>query len=307
MSSLTSPGLVRAGDKAIIAARKYLEKLSLFSTDFSADAVAPGTTLKIPVFSGTATDFNPSASPTPAGYNNSEGSIKWAAITFNAHKKLTFGLTDSDKLLVDTDPFWANCGKAAGQAVGQALLTVATSKLVYTAATQYTSWSCTLANMAKIREKCAAASIDPARCVVILEPATYATLLALLPSNVIGDGSAVVSGVIDGLFGFKAVIEGNTISKQSGESSGTAVNKGVGFVVPEDALAVAARIVRPQDGVCEEFGTTTDEITGLTLGHRVTVDQNSGTRNYTVEAVLGAALTLQSSNGAPTILQLVTA
>ena len=161
--------------------------------------------------------------------------------------------------------------------------------------------------MAGLRASCAANNYDPARCVVILEPASYAAILAALPANVIGDGSAIVTGIAPGLFGFKAVVEGNTISKQSGESSGSAVNKGVGFVVPEDALAIGARVIRPQDGVCEEFGTTTDEITGLTLGHRITVNQNSGERFYTVEALIGAALTAQSSNGAPSFLQLVTA
>ena len=299
-SSLTSPGLIVAGDKAIIAARKQLEFVKLFATDFSADAVQPSSTLKIPVFSGSATDFDPDNS---AGYNNPEGTIKWAAVTFSNHKKLTFGLSDKDKLGVDTDPFWANCGKAAGQGVGIALVNLVTSCLAYTAATQITSWSVSLANMAALRAKCSANNLDPARCVVMLEPVSYAALLALLPSNVIGDGSAVVTGVAPGLFGFKAVCEAGTISKASAADA----SKGVGFIVPEDGLAVAGRVVVPQVGVCEEWGTTTDEITGLTLGHRVTVNQNSGERFYTVEAVLGAALTDQSSTGAPKILQLVTA
>lgn len=303
-SSLTSPGLVAAGDKAIIAARKHLEFVKLFSTDFTDDAEKPGTTLQIPVFAGTAVDFAPESNH---GYNDVEGTIKYASVQFATHKKLTFGLSDKNRLLVDTDPYWTKCGVAAGQGVGMALVSAITSKLVYTAAMQITSWSATLANMAALRAACATNGLDPARCTVILEPTSYAAILAVLPANVIGDGSAVVSGVAPGLFGFKAVVEGTTISKQSGESSGSAVNKGLGYVVPEDALAIGARVVKPQDGVCEEWGTTTDEITGLTLGHRVTVNQNSGERFYTVEALIGAALTLQSSNGAPKFLQLVSA
>lgn len=304
MGSLTSPGIVRAGDKAIIAARKALEKISLIASDFSDAAVEPGTTLKLPVFSGTASSFDPSNSH---GYNDEEGTIKWAAVEFDTHKKCTFGLSDKDKLLVDTDPFWPKCGDAAGQAVAIELVKAVTGVLVYTAATQITSWSVSLANMAGLRASCAANGLDPARCVVVLEPTSYAALLALLPANVIGDGSAVVDGIIKGLYGFKAVVEGTTISKQSDLDGTTPVNKGVGFVVPEDAVLVAGRVVVPQEGTCEEFATTTDEVTGLTLGHRVTVDQNSGKRFYTVEAVVGAALSLQSSNGAPKFLQLVTA
>ena len=299
-SSLTSPGLIAAGDKAIIAARKQLEFVKLFATDFTDDAIQPSTTLKIPVFAGAAATFAPGSSH---GYNDTEGTIKWAAIDFSTHKKCTFGLQDKDKLLVDTDPFWTKCGVAAGQGVGLALVSEITSKLVYSAATQITSWSATLANMAALRASCAANDLDPARCVVILTPDAYAAILVALPANVIGDGSAFVTGIAPGLFGFKAVCEGTTISTASTASA----TKGVGFVVPEDALAVGARVIKPQDGVCEEWGTTTDEITGLTLGHRVTVNQNSGERFYTVEALIGAALTLQSSNGAPKILQLVTA
>lgn len=303
-SSLTSPGLVAAGDKAIIAARKHLEFVKLFATDFTDEAVKPFTTLKIPVFAGTAVAFDPSNSH---GYNDTEGTIKYASIAFGTHKKLTFGLQDKERLLVDTDPYWSKCGVAAGQGVGMSLVSEITSKLVYTAATQISSWSATLANMAALRAACATNNLDPARCVVILEPTSYAAILAALPANVIGDGSSIVNGVAPGLFGFKAVVEGTTISKQSGVSNDAAVNKGLGYVVPEDALAIGCRVIQPQDGVCEEWGTTTDEITGLTLGHRVTVNQNTGERFYTVEALIGAALTLQSSNGAPKFLQLVSA
>ena len=299
-TSLTSPGLVLASDKAIIAARPALEKVTLFATDFTDAVVAKGTTLTVPVFSGSAADFNPSSSH---GYNDTEGSIKWAQVPFSTHKKCTYGLTDKDSTLVETSPLWAKAGPAAGSAVGKALAAVVASLLTYSAATQIASWSCTLANMAALRGSCATNNFDPANCVVILEPSTYATLLALLPSNVIGDGSAVVTGILRGLFGFKAVIEGTQISK----ASAAAANKGVGYVVPADAICVACRTIQPQEGTCEEFGTATDEITGFTFGHRITVDQNSGQRNYTVEALMGAALSLQSSNGAPGFLQLVTA
>lgn len=304
-TSLTSPGLVFASDKAIIAARPALEKVTLFATDFTDDAVTKGTTLTVPVFSGSAADFNPGSSH---GYNDPEGSVKWAQVSFSTHKKCTYGLTDKDSTLVETSPLWAKAGPAAGGAVGKALTSAVASLLTYTAATQISSWSCTLANMAALRGSCATNNFDPANCVVILEPATYATLLALLPSNVIGDGSAVVTGILRGLFGFKAVIEGTQISKQSGVGEASAaVNKGVGYVVPADAICVGCRTIQPQDGTCVEFGTATDEITGFTFGHRITVDQNSGQRNYTVEALMGAALSLQSSNGAPGFLQLVTA
>ena len=298
-TSLTSPGLVFAADKAIIQARKALEKLSLFTTDFSADAVQPGTSLKIPVYSGTAVDFNAGSS---AGYNDAEGAIKWASLPFETHKKCTFGISNKDKLLVETDPMWANAGKAAGQAVGQALLSAATSKLVYSAATQVTGWSATLANLAALRKSCADNDLDPARCVVMLEPATYATILALLPANVLGSDTAIVDGIAKGLYGFKAVIEANTIST----TSASGVTNGVGFVVPEDALAIGARVIDGSD-TSEEWGAVTDEVTGLTLGHRVTVDQNAGIRYYTVEGLIGAALTRDASNNAPKFLQLVTA
>ena len=58
-TSLTDPSLVFAANKALIAAHPAIAKVTQFATDFTADAVKPGTTLKIPVYDGgTAESLN---------------------------------------------------------------------------------------------------------------------------------------------------------------------------------------------------------------------------------------------------------
>ena len=49
-SSLTSPAAIYTAASAIVAARKAISRVTQFATDFSADSVTPGTTMKIPVF-----------------------------------------------------------------------------------------------------------------------------------------------------------------------------------------------------------------------------------------------------------------
>ena len=88
-TSLTSPALAFSTDKAIIAARKALAKVSLFATDFSNEAVQPGTTMKVPVFTpGTASAFNASSN----NYEKADGTLTYADVLFDKHVKNTFAV-----------------------------------------------------------------------------------------------------------------------------------------------------------------------------------------------------------------------
>ena len=93
------------------------------------------------------------------------------------------------------------------------------------------------------------------------------------------------------------------------KASAAAANNGIGFIVPEGAIASANRVVTPvrEGGNLIEFGTITDEATGFAFGQRVVVDADQGTCSWSVDTLFGAALSLQSSNGAPGFYQLITA
>ena len=278
-SSLTSPAAIYTAASAIVAARKAIARVTQFATDFSADAVTPGTTMKIPVFTAaeTAAEFN----PTSNNYENPDGTVTWASVNFK-HIKSTFQFNDTDFLLADGTKFWDNAGAASGGAVS-AGIEKAVGDLITSAGIEGTHAmaSVTKKAVAQIRAKCATIGCDPGRSVVLLEPGYYAELLSLLDSNIYGGAEAVRNGLVPGLFGFKAVAEFGAFP-----DGGT-----LGAVIPEDAVAVAARVVPVQSPkVYEEVGVWTDPESGLSLGIRRHGAPKDGSNFMTVEASIGAAL-----------------
>lgn len=285
-TSVTSAGLKAAADKIIIASRPSLEILRLFSTDFSVDNAKKGSGVAVEVLSATAGDFGAGN-----GYTKSTNKIAPANVVLNKHKKSTFTIGDIDALENEFAPVWSNLGPVAGKAVAAAA--VADVCAVLTAASAkatVTNSAATLADFCEIRAGVVAEGLDPADCTLLLKPATYATLLSVLPANVLGADEAIRRGQIGAFLGFKAVIEAPSIA---GEVKG--------YVVPTGAVAVAARTVQPvkQGGNLVEFGTIQDEETGFVFGQRVVIDADQGTCSWTVDSLYGCALAYASDNGAP--------
>ena len=280
-SSLTSPQLVNAADKAIIAARHSLSTARLFATDFTADAVAPGTTLKVPLFSGTAASFS-----AENDYENVDGSVTYASITFNQHPKSTFEFTDVDFTLVNGSRFWDNAGAAAGEAVADAIdsaICGLINKTNISAEQVLTTANISLKTIAALRANIETAGAKAKKTILLLNPTNFAALLGCLTADVYGDKSAIAEGMIPNLLGFKAVVQAN-LSTDSGEKLN-------GALIPADALAVAGRVVPVlSPNAYEEVGTMTDEDSGLTLGLRRHGAAKTGSNFLNVEALFGAAL-----------------
>lgn len=277
-SSLTSPQLVFAANKAIIAAHRAIDSIRLFSTDFTADAVQPGTTLKIPVYKAQAAAFNAESND----YENPDGTVTWASITFGNHVKSTFEFTDKDFLEFARSGVWENATRASGESIALSIVD-AVGGLVTAAniTNDETLASITLANIAALRKTCVDYGIEPSKTVLLLDPANFAVLLSLLPSLAYGGSEAIRNGVIPSLYGFKAVSEFSGF-----KATETTL---VGALIPEDAIAVAGRVV-PVDSpaVYQEVGTETDPQSGLTLGIRRHGSPKTGTNFCTVEALFGA-------------------
>ena len=91
-------------------------------------------------------------------------------------------------------------------------------------------------------------------------------------------------------------------------ASAESATKGVGFLVPDAAIAIAGRgIEQAVDGMYAEYGTTTDDDSGLTITSFVHGQPGKNARFMNVAALLGSTLTRTSSNKAPGFVQLVTA
>ena len=303
-SSLTKKGLLAAADKVIIGARPALELVSQFTTDFSAEAVKPGTGVAVDVLkAGTATFVK---GTNDYGTGNT-GTVKNITVTTDIRKISSFMLDDLDALEDETSHLWDKFGPAAGRAIGADLVKSVTGKLTRTnRADAYTlAGSPALGDFFKIRGYIEGKGIDPSTCVLLLEPTTYSLLCSLLNAGIVGDGSVVRAGIIGQALGFKSVFSGPTISTDGAAASD---GKGKGFVVPENALAVVNRVVKPIKGVAGgllEYGVSTDEVSGVSISQRVVYDAKAGECWWSAEGLFGSKLTLADSNGAPGYYQIV--
>ena len=302
-TSVTSQGLVAGADKVILSARPYLEFIKLFSTNFAAINSAQYNAVAVNVLASSSEDFG-----VGAGYTHPTNTIKPATVTLDAHRKSTFTIGDVDAITNELAPCWAEMGPKAGEAIGKYVVQQVMSLLTYSAATAQITQAthASLADFTNLHASAIKKGLDPAQCVLILEPVAYSNLLAVLPQYVLGDAEAMRSGMIGRFLGFKAVVCSPNCSVVS---AATPASNGFGFIVPEGAIATANRIVTPvrEGGNLIEFGTITDEATGFSFGQRVVVDADQGTCSWSVDCLFGKALSLQSSNGAPGFYQLITA
>ena len=128
----------------------------------------------------------------------------------------------------------------------------------------------------------------------MLTAKAYGEVLASLDANLYGGPEAIRFGMIEGLYGFDAVMENDLLNKTLDPSSGKLVDNGenlVGVIVPRNALGVAGRVLpvlNPK--LYDEVGTVTDEKSGLTLQFRRGGAWETDRAVMTCEALFGAKL-----------------
>ena len=308
-TSLTKKGLIAASDKVIVAARPALEIISQFTTDFSDEAVKPGTGIAVDVLTATAETFDKDS----ANYGHATGTIKNFQVATDIRKKSTFALDDLDVLEDETAHCWSKFGPVSGRAVAVELIKSVTGKLTRTARdAAITLGGSTLADFLALSAYIeGTAKIDPSTCVLLLEPSTHKLLCSLLTASVVGDGGVIRGVAIGQALGFKAIYSAPTVNRDSAAASD---GKGKGFIVPENALAIVNRVVKPLKGAVGdliEYGEVTDELSGVTLTERVVVNPDDGEAFWTSEGLFGSKLTATDDNGnatgAPGFYQVVTA
>ena len=297
-TSLTSPGLILGSSKALLETQRAIALAKLFTTDFSSELQGEGKPLKVPVFSGDATVYNESSND----FETTDGSIIPATITLDTLVKVTYKLGMTDLLEVDKSATSRNCGIAGGRAIARKIEELIVGKLGYAnAVAQATGF--TVAKLGKAIATAEKKEIDPATIVAILAPDAYGDLLDANTANaaITGDNIAEALGR---KYGIKAIVSSAKVANASAESA----TKGVGFLVPDAAIAIAGRgIEQAVDGMYAEYGTTTDDDSGLTITSFVHGQPGKNARFLNVAALLGSTLTRTSSNKAPGFVQLVTA
>ena len=274
-SSLTSPGLIKAANDALVAATPDLNIARLFAFDMSDDFATPGTTVKVPIAkAGTVQDFNASTND----FENTDGSVTYAAVVLNKSPKSTFEFAAFDKLEAPNAPYWTKVRVAAANGVKASISTVLGGLFTAAACTggKAVLASVTKAGVAGLRSQCLGRTADT---VLALEPGYYNTLLSLLDANILGTGEAIKTGYIGGLYGFKAVVQ--MLDLPEGVK---------GAIVPADSVAIASRAFPVADEVAySEMGTVADEY-GFTLTVLRHGSAAKGTGFINVAALWGASL-----------------
>lgn len=299
--SLTSPGLILASNKAIMEAQRGIAFAKYFSTDFSAELQGVGKTVSVPVFSGSATVFNESDND----FETTDGSIIPVNVTLDTLVKVTFSLGVADLLEVDKTSTSRNCGVAAGRAIGRKLEEIICGLLTY-GARKAAATSFTVAKLGKAIATAQDNDLDPSTLVAILRPSFYGDLLDANTNNAAIQGDDI-AGALGRKYGIKAIL----CSSMASAYSAADAQKGAGFLVPDSAIAIAGRgIEQPVNGMYAEYGTQTDENSGLAVTSFVHGAPGKIRRYMNVAALLGAKLTRVTSpsdNKAPGYIQLVTA
>ena len=274
-SSLTSPGLIKAANDALVAATPDLNIARLFAYDMSADFAEYGTTVKVPVAAaGTVEDFNASTND----FENTDGTVTYKPVVLNKSPKSTFEFAGMDKLEAPNAPYWARVRDAAANGVKASISTVLGGLFTAAACTggKAVLASVTKAGISGLRAQCLGRTADT---VLALEPGYYNTLLSLLDANILGTGEAIKTGYIGGLYGFKAVVQ--MLDLPDGIK---------GAIIPADSVAIASRAFPVGDeGAYSEYGTVSDEY-GFTLTVLRHGSAAKATGFLNVAALWGAAL-----------------
>lgn len=279
-------------------AQRAIAFAKLFSTDFSSEMQGLGKTLSVPVFSGDATSYSDDSND----FETTDGSIIPVQVTLDTLVKVTYKLGMTDLLEIDKSATTRNCGIAGGRAIARKIEELIVGKLDYAnAQTKFSSF--TVAKLGKAIAAAEKAGIDPATIVAILAPDTYGDLLDANIANAAIQGSDIATA-LGAKYGIKAIVASAKVA--SADSAST--SKGVGFLVADSAIAIAGRgIEQAVEGLYSEYGTTTDDASGLTITSFVHGQPGKNARFMNVAALLGSKLVRTTTNKAPGYVQLVSA
>lgn len=247
--AITSPGIIKASNEALVAVQPAINMIKEFAFDCSNEFATPGTTVKIPVVSsGSLSAF----SDADNDFEDADGTMNWETIELTSTVKSTFEIPRTAKLDMPMDSYWGTIAKAAAQGVTKyvsdtigglfdATLTATPAELE-----DYTN-----ASIAGLRAACLGRPDDT---VLVVAPEVYSAILANNTAQVYGNVDAVQNGLVKNLFGFKSVVEGHNLP------SGV-----LGALVPASCLVVASRPFAVADeAMYLEYGAESDE-NGFTL------------------------------------------
>lgn len=240
-----------ASESAVIAVQRHLSQFKNFAHNFSPMAGVQYGAVVVPVYNLSASsEFAEGTKDWCNGANSLDGAV----ITLEKHYINTIQLPDDVNSKGDIN-FIADGAKAiAGK------LALDAEKYVYSKFTADNTLSAavptTKAGFAGLMKICDDAGVDPYECTLVLDAENFGTLMSTLDANVYGGPEAVRNGMIEGLYGFKAVM-----------MTGALPTGFKGLIVPYGVAGVVTRVNQPAINGYSSTWTVEDE-NGIGIGFR---------------------------------------
>lgn len=262
-----------ASETAIMGLQKHMASLKYFAKDVSPMSDRPFAGVQVPVYAlSAAAEFDEESNNWCGGTNEVDGVI----VGLDKHFIKSIALNDVQA--GETDINFLRDGSRAiadvlGHAANKYVWGLINSTNVPLSAEFTGTTKTAFANLFKIADD---NGVNPYECVLALNPEQFAKLLSLMDSNVYGGASAVQTGVIESLYGFRAVVCTSYLPE------GT-----IGAIIPYNCLAIVSRTNKPAiDGYVNVWTATTDD--GFSIGYRVFEHLCKGKMFLGADVLMGA-------------------
>lgn len=243
-----------ASETAIMGLQKHMANLKYFAKDVSPKNDRPFAGVQVPIYDLTdAAEFNESTNNWCGGENEVDGVV----VSLDKHFIKSISLSDIEA--GETDLNFLRDGSAAiadvlGHAANKYVWGLINSTNVPTEEEFTGDSKAAFAQLFKIADD---NGVNPYECVLALNPENFAKLLSLLDANVYGGAEAIKAGVVEGLYGFRAVVCTSYLPE------GT-----IGAIIPYDCLAIVSRTNAPAvNGYVATWTSSTED--GFSMGYRV--------------------------------------
>lgn len=240
-----------ASESAVIAVQRHLSQFKNFAHNFSPAAGVKYGAVAVPVYNLSASaEFAEGTKDWCNGANSLDGAV----ITLEKHYINTIELPDDINGNSEVN-FIADGAKAiAGK------LALDAEKYVYSKFTTTNTLSATAptnkTGFAGLMKICDDNGIDPYECTLVLNAENFGTLMSTLDANVYGGPEAIRNGMIEGLYGFKAVM-----------MTGALPTGFKGLIVPYGVAGVVTRVNQPTiNGYSSTW--TVEDANGIGIGFR---------------------------------------
>lgn len=264
-----------AAETAVMGLQKHMASLKYFAKDVKPTADRPFAGIQVPVYSLTdAADFDETTNNWCGGTNEVGGVV----VQLDKHLIKSISLNDVQAGETDIN-FLRDGSKAIADVLGHAANKYVWGLINNTNVTKIAQFSgdskSAFANLFKIADD---NGVNPYECVLALNPENYAKLLSMLDANVYSTDEAIKYGVVEGLYGFKAVVCTSYLQE------GT-----IGAIIPYNTIAIVSRTNRPAvDGYVATWNAETED--GFTLGYRVFEHLCYGKMFLGADVLLGAKI-----------------